>query len=266
SAAPATSTAVAARRGWLGDLAGVVGLTFDDAVLANDKIHMRVRNHPSDRSRLVTNRFSSHAAVSTLSRSSSRGAAVMVDGAGSLDRAPGADVTVDFTLKTMPDTYRDLDRNFRFDSSSEKREAFNLAAAVNRRAKSAPPPPASSAAAAPGGAEDAAAKGSDREAARGKNPADGELRAFVLADSGALTDLPMGNVIENQILFVDALRWLTGEESFMGEISSEEDLRVEHTRAQDLVWFYSTIFGVPALVLGAGLLLGRRRQPKGAAR
>ncbi len=281
SAAPATSAAPVAsavptagtaspaavvppRRSWLGELAGVVGLTFDDAVLANDKVHMRVRSHPSDRARLVTNRFSSHAAVSTLSRSSTRGAAVMVDGAGSLDRAPGADATIDFALKSMPDTYRDLDRNYRFDSASEQRETYNLAAAVSRRVKSAPPTPAASASAAAGAPEGSAPR-SGQDGGAAKNPADGELRAFVLADSGALTDLPMGNVIENQILFVDALRWLTGEESFMGEISSEEDLRVEHTRAQDLVWFYSTIFGVPALVLGAGLLLGRRRQPKGVA-
>jgi len=53
----------------------------------------------------------------------------------------------------------------------------------------------------------------------------------------------------------------------MGEISSEEDLRIEHTKQEDLVWFYSTIFGAPALVLGVGFWLGRRptrRKKKGA--
>ena len=57
---------------------------------------------------------------------------------------------------------------------------------------------------------------------------------------------------------VDAMRWLVGEESFSGQVNNEEDVRIEHTKQQDLAWFYSTIFGVPALVLGVGLFFRRR--------
>jgi gliding motility-associatede transport system auxiliary component len=60
------------------------------------------------------------------------------------------------------------------------------------------------------------------------------------------------------VLFVDAMRWLVGEESYSGQTNSEEDLHIEHTKQQDLAWFYSTIFGVPAVVLGVGLLIRRR--------
>jgi len=54
------------------------------------------------------------------------------------------------------------------------------------------------------------------------------------------------------------MRWLVGEESFTGQVNSEEDVRIEHTKQQDLAWFYSTIFGIPAVVLGVGLFARRR--------
>jgi hypothetical protein len=73
-----------------------------------------------------------------------------------------------------------------------------------------------------------------------------------------LSDLVLSNWVPNQMLFVDVMRWLVGEESYSGQINSEEDVRIEHTKQQDLAWFYSTIFGVPAAVLGIGLFARRR--------
>jgi hypothetical protein len=73
----------------------------------------------------------------------------------------------------------------------------------------------------------------------------------------------MSNFMTNQLLVVDAVRWLGGEESFAGEVNVEEDVRIEHTQQKDLIWFYSTIFGAPALVLGVGLAYTRRsRRPR----
>ncbi|HEX2881342.1 MAG TPA: hypothetical protein VHO25_17560, partial [Polyangiaceae bacterium] len=58
--------------------------------------------------------------------------------------------------------------------------------------------------------------------------------------------------------------WLGGEESFTGEVNTEEDVRIEHSQQKDLAWFYGTIFGVPGLVLAGGLIVSRRsRQSKG---
>jgi hypothetical protein len=41
-------------------------------------------------------------------------------------------------------------------------------------------------------------------------------------------------------------------------VNDEEDVRVEHSKQKDLVWFYTTIIGMPALVLGVGLTIARR--------
>jgi hypothetical protein len=62
----------------------------------------------------------------------------------------------------------------------------------------------------------------------------------------------------NGHFFLDGLKWLGGEEDIIGETSSEEDVRIVHTRKEDQLWFYLTIFAVPALVLGAGLFYTRR--------
>ena len=231
-------------------LGRIVGVEFSPVVLANDKQHVRRRYNDSDRTLLVTNRFSSHASVSTLSRNSAR-AAVGVFGSGSLERAAGATEKVDFALKSVAGTFADANKNYRADAD-EKPGAYNLAAAVTR----------------PRSAEPLKKKVEPEPKADAKKDAKSdpdEMRAFVLADADAVTDVVLANVVANQVLFADAVRWLGGEESFAGEVNTEEDVRIEHTKQKDLVWFYATIFGAPALVLGAGLLLSRRGKKKAGA-
>jgi hypothetical protein len=133
-------------------------------------------------------------------------------------------------VRALPETFDDQNGNFKLDSPPEKRDTFALAAAVSK-----------SVAAPEGG---------------GKKRSD-EMRAFVVGDSDAVTDAVLGND-GNVLLVADAVHWLTGEESFAGAMSTTEDVRIEHTKQKDMVWFYGTIFGAPALVLGAGLLYTRR--------
>jgi hypothetical protein len=252
----------------LAKLAEVVGVKFSPNVLANERNHVRLRGDNSDRSRLVSNSFSSHASVSTLSRNSPR-AAVVLFGAGSVEQAPGSKTRPDFAVRAMTGTFEDKNRNYEFDKSSETQKLFNVAAAVSRPA---------------GGAEkDEKAEDDDDHAGHdhgdeGKDDAKDdkakdakdkkkdakdkkdvrEMRAFVLADADAFSDFVMGEVMGNQVLFVDAVRWLVGEESFSGPPNTEEDVRIQHTKQEDLVWFYASIFGAPGLVLAAGVFVSRR--------
>ena len=160
-------------------------------------------------------------------------------GSGSLERAPGSTAKVDFAVRSMPGTFADENHDFKLDDA-EKPSIFNIAAAVTEPAA--------------GGA---------KKAKKDKGKAPDEMRAFVLADADALSDLVLGRVMTNQLLFVDAVRWLGGEESFAGEVNTEEDVPIQHTKQKDLLWFYGTIFGAPALVLGLGLFFSRRsRRPR----
>jgi hypothetical protein len=84
-----------------------------------------------------------------------------------------------------------------------------------------------------------------------------------VGDAGAFTDPFMQFAQTNQLLFLDAFRWLGGEESFIGgAITDEEDIRIVHTQDEDQLWFYGTIVVVPGMVLGLGLLFTRRRRHK----
>jgi len=228
-------------------LAKMVGVEFSSVVLADDKQFARRRYNDSDHTLLVTNRFSSHPSVTTLSRNSSR-AAVLIGGAGSVKRAEGTTAKVDIALRAPSSTFADLNHNYNFDAATEKRDSYGIAAAVSDTGGA--PPPAK---------KDPAKKGEVPDV-----PMPKEMRAFVLADADAITDLALSNAMTNQLLVVDALRWLGGEESFAGEVNSEEDVSIQHTQQKDLVWFYSTIFGAPALVLGLGLAYSKKsRQPRG---
>lgn len=222
----------------LSELAKLVGLSYSPTLLANDSHHVRRRANDSDRALLVSNRFSSHASVSTLSRNATR-AAVIFARSGSLSALGTPGYKVDMALKAMGGTFGDTNQNYTFDKDAEKKETYALAAAVSLPVE----PPAGA------GAEPAAEK---------EDEGDEEMRAFVLADADSVSDLVLSNFGPNRLLFMDAVRWLGGEDSFAGEVNDEEDVRIEHSKQKDLVWFYSTIIGMPALVLGLGLTVSRR--------
>jgi hypothetical protein len=91
----------------------------------------------------------------------------------------------------------------------------------------------------------------------------GEARVFVLADSDALSDEVI-RAVGNPVLALDVIHWLMGDEGFSGVASTEADVPITHTRKQDVVWFYGTIFLAPALVIAAGVAVtrGARRKRK----
>jgi hypothetical protein len=246
AAAPTAPAPTVAEHG-LDDIAKVVGLSYSPVLLANDNNHVRRRANNSDRALLISNRFSSHASVSTLSRNATR-AAIIFARTGSLTAVPNTDVKVDMAVRAMGGTFADQNQNYEFDKD-EKKDTYNLVAAVSKPIAGAATPPAP-------------------EKKDGVTEQPKEMRAFVIADADSMSDLLMSNFGPNRLLLMDAIRWLGGEDSFAGEVNDEEDVRIEHSKQKDLVWFYSTIVGMPALVLGLGLTFARRSRrttPKAVA-
>jgi len=86
------------------------------------------------------------------------------------------------------------------------------------------------------------------------------MRALVYGDAEIFSDDVLVALQLNGFLVADGIRWLGREELFSGEVVSEEDVPIVHTRAENVVWFYAIIFAAPALVLGLGMtaLYGRR--------
>ena len=205
------------------------GVSFVPTLLANDQVYYRRSNQLSDRTIIITASYSSHPSVTSLSQLGPRAPFVLV-GSGYLeeDKDKPQGLSIDFTVRALPTTWNDLNRNCLFDPPSEVRKAWQLAAAVTQRKA-------------------------------GSQKPEEEARAIVLADAAALTDVVFENP-GNAYYALDGVRWLLGEEATAGPTVSETDLPVEHTRKQDVFWFYSTIFVVPAAVLGAGFWVTARRR------
>ena len=202
-----------------------LGVKFVPTPLVNDRVYLARTHQPSDRGQLVTASFGPHTSVATLVRANGR-LPLFLLGAGSLEQLSQkpAGVNVVFTVTALPETFRDLDGNFAFDPRNEKRRAWEVAAAITLPKK-----------------------GTD------------EGRAIVVADSDVFTDLVLDASQGNRAFAVDGVRWLLGEES-LGSPGGEIDFPIQHTRGQEVAWFYATVFVAPLLVLGAGFWVTRRRR------
>lgn len=205
-----------------------LGLERLPGVACSERHFMRRRFNPSDAAIVYSNSYSSHPTVTTVSRNAARVATIFMDG-GALERYRGKDALpkakVTFPLRSSHDFWRDLNGDFKRDPD-EKLGNLNLMAAVTLE----------------GGAE--------------------QGRVVVVANGAFASDALITNS-GNVLLFVDALRWLIGEEEIAGDLSSEEDVPIEHRKEADRLWFYATSFGLPLPILLLGLWIARRRKRKG---
>ncbi len=204
-----------------------LSLHYDPTVLANDKIFWARTRQKADRIGIATGSYAHHPSIELLNSYGMRLPLVLL-GSGSLSRPdkPAANApSVSFIVHAEAGTYDDRDGNFEFDAPKETRKAYELAAAISKSASS---------------------------------PED-ESRALVLADSDMLADELLVNRA-NGMLAYSMVRWLTGDERLAGTMGSEEDVPVRHTRKQDVVWFYASVFAAPTLLLGLGFVATRRRR------
>jgi len=228
----------------LGTLEGKLGLKMAQGSITDDQAFLPQRGNASDRRFAITTQFSAHASTTALSRSVDKGL-ILID-AGALDDAPftvkGEQPKKTITIRSMESSFLDLNDNFSFDSN-EKRQRYNVGAAV----------------------EGPRMKGAD-----GKDK-DG-FRALVFSDADLFADALVSNamgraavVLVSGPLLDDSIKWLGGEEVFVGDVVSEDDKPIKHTKSQDAVWFTLTIIGAPLLVLILGIVgtMARKRRSSG---
>lgn len=212
------------------DLAPVlkrVGLKFTPQVLCHPE-RFAVRTHKdNDHENIVSTSFSSHVSVTTLSRNSGR-AGVILPKSGFFERdtVVPAGVQLDFTLRSMPNTFADVNRNFQLDAG-EKSQVFEVAAAAQKTLE----------------------PGKD-----GKNKR--EMRLVALGSADAMSDglVPW---LPNRVLILDSVKWLMQEDAILGEPVQDQDVPIVHTKGQEKLWFWLTTLLMPSFVLGVGLLYTR---------
>jgi hypothetical protein len=204
-----------------------VGIEFQATPLANDKNHVAITHGPSDTWIVFSNVFTSHDSVTSLSRHDER-VAILFYQSGYFKVTPDNGTwTVSETVRSMGDTYADVNRNFRFDPD-EKRQFYPIGVAAELKNK-------------------------PKDAGTGR-----QGRVVALADASALADGLVRNV-GNALYFADSLKWLVGQPELQGQLASEEDVKIRLSRKQDIYWFQATVIVVPLLVLGSGFVATRRR-------
>lgn len=211
----------------MGGLADRLGVRFTDEPLVDDQQYVRQRGDVSDRRLLVTDRFLSHEIMTTINRAAP-GSGILAVGPGRLEEVEGGGGKPIFIVRSASSSFADLDRDFEYDDGTETRSTYNIVAAID-------------------GLTPSGSAGEDASAERG------EGRALVFASSAMLSDAVITSLGLNAALVANGVRWLGGEEKYAGTTESEEDVPIVHTRDEDVAWFYATILGAPALVLGAGL-------------
>jgi len=233
----------------LGSLEHKIGLKFNPLPLTDDQVYLQQRGSPAERRFVVTTQFSAHPSTTSLSRAAK--GLVLVE-AGSLEDSPvlGKDIpkkTV--TIRSMDSSFLDLpdasgNGNYNFDAATEKRQRYNLAEAVE-------------------GPKLKGEDGKDKDGWRVLVFADADIFADALVQNAMgragvlmISQIGGGDVLD------DSVKWLGGEEVFAGEVVSEDDKPIQHTKSQDAVWFTLTIVGMPLVVLALGLLgtWARRRK------
>ncbi|HEY5936149.1 MAG TPA: Gldg family protein [Kofleriaceae bacterium] len=227
--------------GSLGALEGKLGYRLATGYLTDADNFLPQRRTLSDRRFAITTQFSAHASTTSLSRSVDKGL-VLIE-AGALEDVPftvkGEAPKKTVTLRSMETAFLDLDTdgrsNFSFDAGTEKKQRWTVGAAVEGPKI---------------GGEDG-------------------FRALVFSDVQLFADAkvmsrmgPAQTILVSGPLLKDAVDWLGGEETFVGEEVSEDDKPIKHTKDQDQVWFALTTIGAPLLVLTIGLALTRRRRAK----
>jgi len=236
----------------LGPLEGHLGLTFDKNPITDDRYLYPNFHTLADRRWVVTSQFSAHASTTTLSRSVDKGLLLVESGA--LLDAPftkDADkIKRTYVIRSMTSSWLDLNGDFTFNDGVEKRDRYNVGAAIE-------------------GPKLKAEDGTDKDGFRAMVFADGDLFADLtavnLGNQAVLTTQPVPSGYQTQPLGLtsgplleDAVKWLGGEELLVGEVVSEDDVPIKHAKDKDTRWFLAMMGGAPALVLTFGLVLTGR--------
>lgn len=199
-----------------------LGVQVGDLPLVHTTQYVRSTRGTVDRGTLFTNRFGTHTSVSTLSKYSTQ-LTVIFPSVAQITKVEGTSNKITTLFRSMASTFED--RNADFEQQQDEAPAvFDLGVAVT---------------------------GPDEK---------DSFRAIVIGDVSLLSD-PVLQFSQGTGVFVqDALRWLVGDEEIVGETNNEEDVKIEHTRDDDIAWFYGTIFAVPTLVMVAGGVFLRLRR------
>ena len=207
----------------LTQLATKLGVTSGDFPLAHAEQFIPQKRGDVDRGLLFSNRFGSHASVKTLSKNSAQ-LGLILPTTLPIEKDDSAPGKRTTVIRSFPDTWAETNGNYQHDPF-EPGKVFDIGVAID-------------------------------------GPEETPYRALVIGDVSVFAD-PVIKVFKgNQQLAFDSMRWLVGDDDIEGSVESEEDVKIQHTKGEDVWYFYLTGAGVPVLILVLGALVIRLRRRK----
>ena len=198
------------------------------ATLTTDQNVIPIFRGDQDKHNLVTNKYSTHASVTTLSRNSDE-LTFLALGSAAVEETGKVSHKRNVAMRTLAHVWND-DGNYKLDAAlGEKRQTWNLVVAASGESE-------------------------------GEG---GEWRALVMGDAtwSADTVLDPQRLPANAQFMVDAIAWLAEDDALGGTVESEEDIKIEHSKeGQGWIFYGSFIVPFGLFVLGAGRI--RKRQSK----
>ena len=220
-------------------LLNTLGVEYTPVSLGHNQSRMpsRAKASITDAYNLITNKYSTHASVTNLSRFNKLYFMVFSN-TGAFSKTDGTEAKVKEIIKSPDKTWPDNNGNYKQDQD-ESGKIWNLAMAVEQTFAS-----------------------DDTEL---------ESRAILFGDGTWLNDqfIGQGYNAEGQVIrphamaFANALFWLTAQEQLAGDVSNENDIKIQHTQKGQRWIFFSTILFIPIGLLSGGFLRIRYRKKKG---
>ena len=210
---------------YLVSMLGKMGIKFHEARIANETKYVTGTNTSADRWFGYTDHFLPHEATESLIRFENE-VKIVFRNSSYLEVSESTGWKANALFKTYSDSFPDSNLNSKFDKETEKRGRYTLAIATEAVTENAG-------------------------------------RVLAVSDGSVISDFLMTRNVGNQVLFLDAIRWLTRDKSIVSSQSSEEDIRIVHRRDKHLYIFFGSIVVVPCMVLIFGFVVTRPRFKKG---
>ncbi len=194
-----------------------LGVRLADGVLASKHSIVASSQNRTGRLDLVTDNLVSHATTATLLGA---GQSLITPTAGHLEVFEREGVETTVTVNSPASAWADQNGNLTFDEGTGEARGERPIVAVSTRTS------------------------------------EGEVRpwrAMVSADASMFTDRALANHANRQFLY-DSAHWLVGTEKLGGSINRPQDIPIRHTKEGQTVWFYTTVIGIPLLILTGGAL------------
>ncbi len=206
------------------DVTDRLGVRLGDGLLAADRSIVATSNNRRDRLNLATDQFTSHPTTASLVGT---GHVLFTPSSGHLEILEETGAETNVTVHSPSSAWVDHDGDLAFDGTGGESRGKRPVVAVSTR-------------------------GGERADAQ-------SWRTMITAGAGLFSDRGLSHRANRQFLY-DSLQWLVGTEQLGGENNSEQDIRIRHTREGQSLWFYSTVVGLPLLLMLVGAVRVRTRR------